>query len=474
MPKASPAPAGFKVIFVDDDFSVRTSLTESLELSGFNVCACESAELAVRHIGPGFQGIVITDVRLPGIDGLELMRRVIAADAAVPVILITGHGDICMAVQAMREGAYDFIEKPFPSERLVETATRAMEKRALLLEVDTLRRQLKNKQGIESVILGNSPAIQELRRQILNLADTSADVLVVGETGTGKELVARCLHNHSKRSQGHFVAINCGGIPETLFESEIFGHEAGSFTSASKRRVGKIEHANGGTLLLDEIESMPMTFQVKLLRTLQERKVERLGSNEEVGVDFRVVAATKFDLHVLSTQGKFRSDLYYRLNVAVLELPPLRERREDIPTLFDDFVLKAAVKYGRDAPPVPEHMMRQLMSRDWPGNVRELRNVADRLVLGLLGTRDPGTLPAGPTALTLTLQMDMVEKALIEQALKLHAGRPQLVCNALGIAKKTFYDKIHRHGIVMDNFRGRPGAEPELEADASAIVGRIA
>jgi DNA-binding NtrC family response regulator len=474
MPDPRPAPAGFKVIFVDDDASVRSSLAETLELSGFEVCACESAERALRHVGPGFRGIVITDVRLPGMDGLELMRRVIAADAAVPVILITGHGDICMAVQAMREGAYDFIEKPFPSERLVDTATRAMEKRALLQEVDTLRRQLKNKQGIESVMLGNSSAIQEVRRQILNLADTSADVLVVGETGTGKELVASCLHNYSRRSQAHFVAINCGGIPETLFESEIFGHEAGAFTSAGKRRIGKIEHANGGTLLLDEIESMPLTFQVKLLRTLQDRKIERLGSNEQVGVDFRVVAATKFDLRALSAQGRFRSDLYYRLNVAVLDLPPLRDRREDIPALFDDFVLKAAVKYGREAPAVPEDMMRQLMSGDWPGNVRELRNVADRFVLGLLGTHDPSVPPAGPGALSLTLQMDMVEKALIEQALKLHAGRPQLVCNALGIAKKTFYDKIHRHGIAMDSFRGRAGADAEPDADTSAVVGRVA
>jgi DNA-binding NtrC family response regulator len=363
----------------------------------------------------------------------------------------------------MREGAYDFIEKPFPSERLVETALRAMEKRALCLEVHTLRKQLKDKQGVEAALLGSAPAIQELRRQILNLADTSADVLLIGETGTGKELVARCLHSHSRRSGGKFVAINCGGIPETLIESELFGHEAGAFTSAGKRRVGKIEYANGGTLLLDEIESMPLTFQVKLLRTLQERKVERLGSNDEVRVDFRVVAATKSDLRALSAQGKFRSDLYYRLNVAVLELPALRERREDIPLLFEHFVLQAAVKYAREAPALPEHMMRQLMSASWPGNVRELRNVADRFVLGLLEPRDSALAPtASPT---LAQQIDMVEKALIDQALREHAGRPQPVCQALGIAKKTFYEKIHRHGIELERFRSRAAGDAEAADD---------
>lgn len=452
---ANPALQGFKVVFVEDDPCVRASLAESMELSGFEVCACESAEAALRHIGPAYRGIVITDVRLPGMDGLALLRRVLDADPAVPVILITGHGDISMAVEAIREGAYDFIEKPFPPERLVETAQRAIEKRALRLEVDWLRKQLDNKQGIESVILGNSPAIQEVRRQILNLADTSADVLVTGETGTGKELVASSLHNHSRRSQGNFVAINCGGIPESLFESEIFGHEAGAFTGAGKRRVGKIEHADGGTLLLDEIESMPLTFQVKLLRALQDRKIQRLGSNEEVRVDFRVVAATKVDLNVLSQQGKFRSDLYYRLNVAELELPPLRERREDIPLLFEHFVLQAAMKYGREAPAVPEHMARRLMAGDWPGNVRELRNVADRFVLGLINRRNEDVASAG--AMTLAQQVDVVEKALLEQALKQYGGRPQAVCTALGIAKKTFYDKVHRHGIVMDTYRVRPG-----------------
>ncbi len=441
---------GLQILFVEDDPAVRNSVSETLDLAGFAVAPFESAERALTQIVAGFAGIVITDVRLTKMDGFELLRHINTIDPTIPVILVTGHGDVAMAVEAMREGAYDFIEKPFAMERLVTTATRAMEKRALRLEIDTLRRHLQNQAGIEATLLGNSLAIKEVRRQIMNLADTSADVLVYGETGTGKEVVARCLHDHSKRARANFVAVNCGGLPENLFESEMFGHEAGAFTNAAKRRIGKIEHAHGGTLLLDEIESMPMGFQVKLLRALQERKIERLGSNEQLPVDFRIIAATKCDLQELSAQHKFRSDLYYRLNVATLELPPLRERREDIPILFEHFLLQAALRYGREAPALQGDYMRRLMASDWPGNVRELRNVADRFVLGLPGSSEHASPPAEQT---LTQQMDVIEKSLIEQALKQHHGRPIAVCAALGIGKKTLYDKLHRHAIVIDDYR---------------------
>lgn len=453
---------GFTILFVEDDPSVRSSVTETLELSGFEVLPCASAEDALPRLSAGFAGIVITDVRLPKMDGFGLLRHVIALDHSIPVIVVTGHGDVAMAVQAMQEGAYDFIEKPFAMERLVEVARRALEKRTLTVEVDMLRRQLENKHGIDAVLLGDSAPMQALRRQVLNLADTSADVLIIGETGTGKELVARCLHDHGRRRDANFVALNCGGLPDSLFESEIFGHEAGAFTNAGKRRIGKLEHANRGTLMLDEIESMPMALQVKLLRVLQERKLERLGSNEQIAVDFRIVAATKADLRELSEQHKFRSDLYYRLNVAVLALPPLRDRREDIPMLFEHFVLQAAVRYGREAPMVDGHYVRRLMAEDWPGNVRELRNVADRYVLGLSGPGgaggpgDPGGHGGespGAQPLTLSQQLDIVEKALIEQALRQYQGRPMPVCEALGIAKKTLYDKLHRHGIAIEQYR---------------------
>lgn len=454
-----------KVLFVEDDLPVRHSVTQSLELAGLTVIACESAEQAIPFISPGFPGILVSDVRLPGMDGMQLLRRTVSIDPKIPVILVTGHGDISMAVQAMTEGAYDFVEKPFSAERLVESASRGLEKRSLQIEVELLRRQLKNKKDLESALIGKSELMTELRAKIASIANTSADVLLFGETGTGKELVARCLHNQSMR-EGNFVGINCGGLPETLFESEIFGHEPGAFTSAGKKRIGKIEHADRGTLMLDEIESMPLAYQIKLLRALQERKIERLGSNVEIPVDFRIVAATKYDLKALSRQGKFREDLYYRLSVAVLELPPLRERREDIPELFEHFILQAAARYNRPVPEVSGDQMRELILHDWPGNVRELRNAADRAVLCL--NTVASTAGVAAASRTLNNQLDAVEKALIEQALAECEGRPQAASDILGIAKKTLYDKLHKHSIVIGNYRGArgdksDGAEPTAD-----------
>jgi DNA-binding NtrC family response regulator len=445
---------GFKVVFVEDDPSVRTSLAQTLELAGLQVCAVASAEAALKQVAAGFHGIVISDIRLPGMDGLSLLRLLVAMDADIPVILVTAHGDISMAVQAMRLGAYDFVEKPFAPERFLEATLRAMEKRVLRLAVNDLRGQLHEKTGIAAALLGNSAAMDQVRRQVLLLAGTSADVMIKGETGTGKELVARCLHDHSKRRDRHFVAINCGGLPDTLLESELFGHEMGAFTTANKRRIGKIEHANGGTLLLDEIESMPLSFQVKLLRVLQERRVARLGANEETRVDVRIVAATKCDLLALSQQHQFRSDLYYRLNVAVLELPPLRERKEDVPILFEHFVGHAVTRYEREAPALTGDHMRALLAYDWPGNVREVRNAADRFVLGLQPSGADALTAASPTLLlTLPQQMDRVEKTLIEQTLKQFKGSPLLAVEALGIGKKTFYEKLRRHLIDIKTYR---------------------
>lgn len=444
---------GFKVVFVEDDPPVRSSLAQTLELAGLQVCAYATAQEALQHGVADLQGIVISDIRLPGMDGLEMLKQVLAIDPQIPVILITAHGDVSMAVQAMQMGAYDFIEKPFSPERFLDAAMRAMEKRVLRMAVDNLRGQLHEKAGIEAALLGNSLAMQQVRRQVLLLAGTAADVMIKGETGTGKELVARCLHDHSKRRDRNFVAINCGGLPDTLLESELFGHEAGAFTSASKRRIGKIEHANGGSLLLDEIESMPLSFQVKLLRTLQERKVARLGSNEEQRVDIRVIAATKCDLLALSQQQQFRSDLYYRLNVAVLELPPVRERKDDVPLLFEHFVALAAIRYERAAPTLTSARLRELMAHDWPGNVREVRNAADRFVLGLAAPSERLLAGTPEVALTLTQQIDLVEKTLIEQALRQHRGSPLLAVQTLGIGKKTLYEKLRRHGIAIKSFR---------------------
>ncbi len=444
---------GIKVLLIEDDTAVRIGSVQALQLAGFAVESFESAERAVAHIKPGMPAVIVSDVKLPGMDGLGLLRYAAGIEAALPVILVTGHGDITMAVQAMRAGAYDFVEKPFPSELLVEVVGRAAEKRQLTLEVASLRNKLQHWVGIEASLLGRSPQIEQIRRTILDLADTSANVVITGETGTGKELVARSLHEHSGRRNAQFVAINCGGIPEQLFESEIFGHELGAFTGAIKRRIGKVEWANGGTMFLDEIESLPMSLQVKLLRVLQERKVERLGSNELIPVDCRVIAASQEDLGELVKQQRIRSDLYYRLNVAVIELPPLRERREDIPILFEHFVLDAATRYGREAPIVSSAQLSELMAYSWPGNVRELHNVADRFVLGLLEARFKLLKGVQAHARTLSDQVAQFERALIEEVLRRNRGNAASASEALGLPKKTFYDKLHRLNLTAEDFR---------------------
>ena len=332
-----------QVLVIEDDQDVQLGYVQALGLDGIRAQGFDTVEKARRAISPDFAGVIVTDVRLPGMDGLSFMHELLVDDADLPVILMTGHGDIAMAVQAMRDGAYDFIQKPFLPQVLVSVVQRALEKRQLALEVRHLRKQLAAYGGLESRLIGNSASMAELRRLVQDVAATPTDILINGETGSGKELLARCLHDLSGRS-GPFVALNCGGLPEALFDSEMFGHETGAFSGASKQRIGKIEYAQHGTLFLDEIESMTMSMQIKLLRVLQERVIERLGSNRLIPVDFRVIAATKVDLEKLSNDDKFRNDLYFRLNVVTLDLPPLRTRREDIPLLFDYFVTQSALR----------------------------------------------------------------------------------------------------------------------------------
>ncbi|MDB5849943.1 MAG: dctD [Rhodoferax sp.] len=448
---SDPSAAPPVVLYVEDDPSVRLGSTQSLQLAGFEVRAYGSAEQVAAHLVPGLRGILVTDVRLPGMDGLRLLERVQQIDAGIPVILVTGHGDISMAVQAMRMGAYDFIEKPFSPEQICEVVGRAIEKRSLSLEVDLLRTRLSGINTIDAKIVGRSSAMTDLRRVVLDIASTNAEVLITGETGTGKELVARCLHDYSKRKDGAFAALNCGGMPELLFESEVFGHEAGSFTGAAKRHIGKIEHASGGTLFLDEIETMPLSLQVKLLRTLQERNFERLGSNELLPMDCRIIAATKADLLHPPPELPFRNDLYYRLGVVVLHIAPLRERREDIPALFSHFLMQAAVRYERDVPDPSPAQRQALMQHHWPGNVRELRNSADRMVLGLPVIDGSVAQKAEPRS--LDAQLAVFERHLLEEALTACGGRAATASEMLQIPKKTLYDKLKRFGIGADEFR---------------------
>ncbi|MDQ5917241.1 MAG: two-component system, response regulator AauR, partial [Pseudomonadota bacterium] len=340
----------------------------------------------------------------------------------------------------------DFIPKPFSSEHLVEVVQRALEKRALTLEVETLRRRLEHREGVEAALIGRSTQMEAVRRRVQEVAGSAVDVLIRGETGTGKELVARCLHDHGPSAKGNFVALNCGGMPETLLDSELFGHEAGAFTGAQKRRIGKIEHAHGGTLFLDEVETMPVPMQIKLLRVLQERQLERLGSNQSIKVACRVVAATKEDLSVLAQGDRFRADLYYRLNVVTIDLPPLRERREDIPLLFEHFLGQAAERYQRPVPVVEPEEVHRLMAHGWPGNVRELRNAADCFALGL---RQDVMVPAEviDRGLPLAEAVERFERSLIAAELNRQEGSLARTSEALRIAKTTLHDKIRKYGL---------------------------
>ncbi len=447
------------VLLVDDEAPVRQSAQQWLELYDFEVTPCSSAAQALEQAHWDFPGVVVSDVRMPGMDGLMLLQKLHEAFPDLPVILLTGHGDIAMAVQAMQNGAFDFIEKPYDPERLLESVRRGCRQRRLVLENESLRRLLLNQGRIEARLIGTSRAMETLRQQVLDLAETNASVLIHGETGTGKELVARCLHDFSPRARNAFVPLNCGAIPEALFESELFGHESGAFTGASKTRVGRLEFADRGTVLLDEIESMPLNLQIKLLRTLQEHEVLRVGANRAKVVDIRVTAATKQDLREASDAGKFREDLYYRLAVAELFLPALRDRREDIPLLFEHFVSVAQSTHGRQARPLKGHDMDILEQHPWPGNVRELKNVAERFVLSsgssgwevLLRSR-MHPLPGAQNEPSLAEQVADYEKRVIEQSLKRHHGSIKAVMEELDVPRRTLNQKMQNYGIDREDY----------------------
>lgn len=447
----------FPVILIDDDRDLLRATAQTLDLAGLSVTACASALEALPLIDDTFTGVVVSDIRMPRIDGLELFDRIRDVDADIPVILVTGHGDIPMAVKAIRDGAYDFIAKPFAADRLVQCVRRAGEKRRLVLENRRLRETAAGTDD-DLPLIGQTPVMERLRRTLRQIADTDVDVLLMGETGTGKEVVASLLHQWSRRARGNFVALNCGALPEQIMESELFGHEQGAFTGAQKKRVGRIEHSSGGTLFLDEIESMPPSTQVQMLRVLEMREVTPLGTNEVRPVDLRVVAAAKVDLGDPAARRDFREDLYYRLNVVTLSLPPLRERREDIPLLFRHFTQRAAKRFRREVPDLNPDVSRRLGEHDWPGNVRELTHFAERFVLGLEPDNDSSgsSLSAAPASgETLPDRLARLEAQIIRETLEAHQGDVRRTIEALGIPRKTFYDKLQRHGIVRGDFAAR-------------------
>ena len=453
-----------QVLLIDDDPHLRQALSQTLDLAGLKVSSLADAHGVAARIERDWPGVVVSDIRMPGIDGLQLLQLLQEQDPELPVLLITGHGDVPLAVQAMRAGAYDFLEKPFASDDLLDSVRRALALRRLVLDNRSLRMALADRHTLSARLVGQSPAMLRLREQIGALAGINSDVLILGETGAGKEVVARALHDLSNRRAGPFVAINAGALAESVVESELFGHEQGAFTGAQKRRIGKFEFANGGTLFLDEIESMSLEVQVKLLRLLQERVVERLGGNQLIPLDIRVIAATKEDLRQAADQGRFRADLYYRLNVAPLRIPALRERGEDALLLFQHFAEAASSRHGLAERSLQPSQRAALLRHPWPGNVRELQNAAERFALGLeldLDLQAQATAPVfdeESNSAGLNAQVEAFERSLISAELSRSHSSLRSLAEALGVPRKTLHDKLRKHGL---SFADAGGSSPD-------------
>lgn len=443
-----------KVILVDDEQSVRDSARQWLELSDFQVADYEDARVALKEISPDYTGIVLTDVKMPALDGLAFQKMIAKIDPHIPVVLFTGHGDIAMAVEAIQGGAYDFVEKPFDPERIVETIKRALEKRRLILENRQLKMALSECEGIDSRLVGTSQPMRMLKKEISHIAPTIANVLILGETGTGKEVIARAIHHLSTPGKGPYMALNCAAIPVNMAESELFGHVSGAFTGAKGKRVGKLEAANGGTLFLDELNSMPLDVQGKLLRALELREITPLGANTSHPVDFRLISAMNEDPRKAIEEGRLREDLYFRINTVEMNVPPLRERKEDIPLLFSFFLERAADTYGMAMESIGAKSLPIMMSHDWPGNVRELKSMAERYILSALPPEEripklmSGKTQGEPTnAVTLKEQVSLFERHLIQESLARHKGIIKEVIDDLGIPRRTLNEKMAKYGL---------------------------
>jgi two-component system C4-dicarboxylate transport response regulator DctD len=435
------------IFFVDDDASLRAANVQTLDLAGLTVEAFADAASVLPHIARDFPGIVVTDIRMPGMDGLELRAAIHAIDPDIPVVLITGHADVAMAVRALHDGAFDFLAKPFAADHLVGVVRRALAHRALILDN---RRLSAAAAAIDSPLIGESPAMERLRETIAQLAQADIDVLVEGETGTGKELVAHMLHRQSRRSAASLVAVNFAALPHELAEAELFGSDLVDRTSGKLGQAGRIRSAHRGTLFLDEIDTMHPVVQAKLLRVIEEREVQPVGASAPEPVDLRVVAATKTDLMDAVRAGDFREDLYYRLHVVKLRIPPLRERRSDIPQTFAYFLDEAAAKMGAEGFRIDDAVRRHLVEHDWPGNVRELKNFAYSVVLDL--PSDPGRSALAPD-MSLAERMARFEATILRDTLAAAKGDIAAAMALLGVPRKTLYDKLARHTINPRDFR---------------------
>ncbi len=450
---------GARILVVDDDSSLRRILQMQLEEAGYEVVTARHAQEALARLEEAAPALVITDLKMPGLSGLDLLRALRAAHPELTVIIITAFGSIETAVEAMKAGAYDYLTKPIDYEQLVLVVRRALERQRLIEQVELLRRNLDSKYGFENII-GHSQALLRVLEVAARAARSDSVVLIRGETGTGKELLAKAIHHNSPRRDQPFVTINCGAIPRELLESELFGHVKGSFTGAVATRRGKVEAADGGTLFLDEIGELPLELQVKLLRLIQEGEIETVGAAAPRKVDVRIIAATHRNLEAMIEDGAFREDLYYRLAVIPLELPPLRERAEDIPELVQHLFQRAKQKHGRPELKLPPELLPYFSAYRWPGNIRQLENVIERIVVLTVGdtvtledlpelrsaepvTGDVLHLELGPHGLSL----EAIEKELILRALRKFRWNQTQAARYLDISRRTLIYRMEKHNI---------------------------
>ena len=444
-----------RLLIVDDDAKQRRVLQILARKIGFDGVPAGGADEALAQFREQRCDLVVTDLQMPGRDGLDFLRELRAVDLEVPVIVLTGHGTVATAVDAMKLGAVDYLQKPFDVDALEIVVRRALDHSRSRLENRFLREQAAQDSGFGQLI-GAAPAMQPVFELLRQVGPTRSTVLITGETGTGKELAARAIHDLSPRKDKLFVPLNCSAIPGELLESELFGHTRGAFTGATGERIGKFQAADEGTLLLDEIGDMDLRLQAKLLRVLQEGVIEPLGSNRRIAVDVRVISATHFDLRQLVKDGKFREDLYYRLNVLEVKLPPLRERREDIPALAVAFVAQFARDLGKPALGLAPDAVEALQAYAWPGNVRELRNLMERAAVlsgdgavgpGLIRSFLPSDSAPARAGLGLDPALDELERRMILDALVASADNKHKAAELLGIGERTLWTKLKKHGI---------------------------
>jgi DNA-binding NtrC family response regulator len=461
-----------KVLVVDDDASLRRVMEMQLEEIGCDVLAAASGKEALAALEEVTPALVITDLKIPGMSGIELLKLLRANQPEMTVIMVTAYGTVKTAVEAMKAGAYDYLTKPIDYDELALVVNRALEHQQLIEEVRNLRLTLNEKYGFESII-GRSKALIRILEMTSRVAPTDSIVLIQGETGTGKELLAKAIHQNSRRKNGPFVTINCGAIPGNLLESELFGYMKGAFTGATSAKKGRVETADGGTLFLDEIGELPLDLQIKLLRLIQHGEIEKIGASSSSKVDVRIIAATHRNLQAMIEDGTFREDLYYRLAVIPLELPPLRERFEDIPELVQHLFLKSKQKHGRSQLQLPESLLNGFSNYDWPGNIRELENIIERLVVLAIGdkisTDDlPEFLKRGNSPLDLIrldlspqgISLEAIEKDLILKALKKFNWNQTQAARYLDISRRTLNYRMEKHGVRKDMIENS-GAAPD-------------